>query len=220
MESSQIANLNRDNEQKGFAACHCCGLVHTLPKINPGSVACCTQCQSIIKDDVHPRTRSRTAAIALAALFLYPVAMSLPVMQIERFGYVSEASIWSGMVGLLAEGHLFIGFVVLLFSVLAPIGKLGLLLMLCLGRRTLSLRDRARAYRVIELVGRWGMVDVLLIAVLVAIVKLGDLVTVTPGPGVIVFGAVVFLSLLASAMFDPHVIWMDTNKKNAGVVHG
>lgn len=188
--------------------------------MNRGSVACCTQCLTVIRKDVHPRTRSRTAAIALAALILYPVAMSLPVMQIERFGYESEASIWSGMVGLLAEGHLFIGLVVLLFSVLAPIGKLGLLLMLCLGRRSLSLRDRARAYRVIELVGRWGMVDVLLIAVLVAIVKLGDLVTVTPGPGVILFGAVVFLSLLSSAMFDPHVIWKDTNKMKVGIVHG
>ena len=59
----------------------------------------------------------------------------------------------------------------------------------------------------IEFIGRWGMVDVLLVAVLVAVVKLGDLVEVTPGPGVVVFGGVVILSLIASAMFDPHAIW-------------
>ncbi len=138
---------------------------------------------------------------------LYPIAMLLPVMEIERFGYVSDASIWSGMVGLLSEGHWFVGLVVLLFSVVAPLGKLGLLFVLCVGRRRVPMRDRARAYRLIEFIGRWGMVDVLLVAVLVAVVKLGDLVTVTPGPGVLVFGAVVILSLIASAMFDPHAIW-------------
>ena len=113
------------------------------------------------------------------------------------------------MVGLLAEGHLFIGLVVLLFSVIAPIGKLGLLFVLCSSKRSLTQSERARVYRLIEFIGRWGMVDVLLIAVLVAIVKLGDLVTVTPGPGVVVFGVVVFLSLVASAMFEPHAIWED-----------
>ena len=138
---------------------------------------------------------------------LYPIAMVLPVMEIERFGYASDASIWSGMVGLLSEGHWFVGMVVLLFSVVAPVGKLGLLFVLCVGRRHVPQRDRARAYRLIEFIGRWGMVDVLLVAVLVAVVKLGDLVTVTPGPGVVVFGVVVILSLIASAMFDPHAIW-------------
>jgi paraquat-inducible protein A len=59
----------------------------------------------------------------------------------------------------------------------------------------------------VEFLGRWGMVDVLLVAVLVAVVKLGDLVTVTPGPGVLAFGSVVVLSLLASAAFDPHALW-------------
>ncbi len=133
-------------------------------------------------------------------------------MQIERFGYVSDASIWSGMVGLLGEGHLFIGLVVLLFSVIAPVGKLGLLFVLCVGQGSIARHDRARAYQLIEFVGRWGMVDVLLVAVLVAIVKLGDLVTVTPGPGVVVFGGVVILSLIASAMFDPHAIWEEHNQ--------
>lgn len=111
------------------------------------------------------------------------------------------------MVGLLGEGHLFIGLVVLVFSVIAPVGKLGLLFALCAGQGSIARHDRARAYQLIEFVGRWGMVDVLLVAVLVAIVKLGDLVTVTPGPGVVVFGGVVILSLIASAMFDPHAIW-------------
>lgn len=133
--------------------------------------------------------------------------MTLPVMEIERFGHGSASSIWSGMVGLLSEGHWFVGGAVLLFSVIAPIGKLIMILALCLGAGNVTLQDQARIYRLVEFVGRWGMVDVLLVAVVVAVVKLGDLVQVTPGPGVVVFGGVVVLSLIASSVFDPRSIW-------------
>jgi len=111
------------------------------------------------------------------------------------------------MVGLLSEGHWFVGGAVLLFSVIAPIGKLVMILALCLGAGNVTLQDQARIYRLVEFVGRWGMVDVLLVALVVAVVKLGDLVQVTPGPGVVVFGGVVVLSLIASSVFDPRSIW-------------
>lgn len=190
-----------------LGACHCCGMVHQIPPIDPRSVACCTRCNAIIRNGAHPRAVSRAAALALAALILYPLALYLPVMQIQRLGHESHASIWSGMVTLLAERHLFVGLAVLLFSIVAPIAKLALIFTLCISQGRIADHQRARAYRLIELIGRWGMVDVLLVAILVAVVKLGDLVVVTPGPGVALFGAVVILSLLASAAFDPHAIW-------------
>lgn len=199
----------RDSSQLG--ACHCCGLVHQIPLIGNRSVACCTRCHAVIRHGVHPRSTNRAAALAVAALLLYPLALWLPVMQIERLGHESHASIWSGTVALLAEGHLFVGLAVLLFSVVAPIGKLALIFGLCVGQGLIARQDRARAYRLIEIIGRWGMVDVLLVAILVAVVKLGDLVEVTPGPGVMIFGVVVILSLLASAAFDPHAIWEEAN---------
>lgn len=194
-----------------LGACHCCGLVHQIPAVGNRSVACCTRCHAVIRHGIHPRSTNRAAALAFAALLLYPLALWLPVMQIERLGHESHASIWSGTVALLAEGHLFVGLAVLLFSVVAPIGKLALIFGLCIGQGLIARHDRARAYRLIELIGRWGMVDVLLVAILVAVVKLGDLVEVTPGPGVVTFGVVVILSLLASAAFDPHAIWEEAN---------
>ncbi|MEZ6164611.1 MAG: paraquat-inducible protein A [Phycisphaerales bacterium] len=196
-----------DRQPDHLGACHCCGLVHRIPPIGSSSVACCSRCQAVIKHGVHPRSVNRAAALALGALILYPLALWLPVMEIERLGHTSAASIWSGTVALLAEGHLFVGLAVLVFSVIAPIAKLGLIFALCVGQGVIARQDRARAYRLIELIGRWGMVDVLLVAILVAVVKLGDLVQVTPGAGVVVFGVVVILSLLASAAFDPHAIW-------------
>ncbi len=188
-------------------ACSCCGLVHRMPSIAKSHEARCTRCDTVIRHASHPRSASRAAAISLAALLIYPVALSLPVMRIERLGHEHSSSIWGGMIDLLAEGHLFVGLAILLFSVITPIAKLAMLFMLCAGDRLMHASHRALTYRVVEFLGRWGMVDVLLVALVVAMVKLGDLVEVTPGAGVVAFGSVVILSLLASAAFDPHAIW-------------
>lgn len=188
-------------------ACSCCGLVHRLPLIPKGSEARCTRCDTIIRHASHPGSSARTAAISLAALIVYPLALGLPVMRIERLGHEHVSSIWGGMIDLLAEGHLFVGLAILLFSIVTPIAKLAALFLLCAGDRLMAPVHRAATYRLVEFLGRWGMVDVLLVALVVAMVKLGDLVEVTPGAGVIAFGAVVILSLLASAAFDPHTIW-------------
>lgn len=155
----------------------------------------------------HPRTPARVAAISLAAIILYPLALALPVMRIERLGHEHASSIWGGMVDLLADRQWFVGLAILMFSIVTPIAKLAALFVLCSGDRLLAPSHLAFTYRAVEFLGRWGMADVLLVALVVAIVKLGDIVSVTPGVGVVAFGAVVGLSLLASAAFDPHAIW-------------
>ncbi|MEM1072485.1 MAG: paraquat-inducible protein A [Planctomycetota bacterium] len=190
-------------------ACATCGLVHTVGDVPERHVARCVRCGSVIRHGTKPGASSRTAAFATTGLILYPFALVLPVMTLTRLGHESVASIWSGMIDLLAEGYLFVGLTVLFFSIVTPIAKLSALFMLTMGGRLLSSSHRAATYHAVEFIGRWGMLDVLLVAVLVAAVKLGDLVTVTPGPGVVVFGAVVVLSLLASMSFDPHAIWED-----------
>jgi paraquat-inducible protein A len=193
-------------EVLGLRACPTCGLVHRVGVLTPQEVARCVRCRAVVAHGSSWRGASRTAALCVAALVLLPLALSMPVMTLERFGHASVASIWTGTIGLLAEGHLGVGLTVLLFSVIAPPAKLAALLVLSSGR-WLRGRGRAVAYHAVEFLGRWGMLDVLLVAVLVAAVKLGDLVQVTPGPGIVVFGAVVVLSLLASMSFDPHAAW-------------
>jgi len=189
-------------------ACHCCGLVQELPDLPAEARAMCARCGVVVWD---PARRSgsqrRTAGAALAALILYPFAITLPIMSLERFGHSSEASIWTGSVGLLAKGEIFVGAVVLLCSVALPLAKLSGLLALTLGRRRFTKKSRGRMYRWIEWTGRWGMLDVLLVAVVVAWIKIGDLVDVRPGPAALAFTLCVLLSLLASAWFDPHALW-------------
>jgi len=73
----------------------------------------------------------------------------------------------------------------------------------------LRAHHRGWMWVVVEATGRWGMLDVLLVAVLASVIKLGDLVDVDPGPGALVFTLLVAISLLAAAVFDPHAIWDD-----------
>lgn len=189
-------------------ACHCCGLVQHAPDLPPRGRARCARCRSVVSDPTHRAlSRTRVQSAALAGLVLYPFAVGLPIMTLERFGQVQVASIWTGTWQLLRDGEYFVGLIVLLCSMIIPLLKLLGLLVITAIPRQLSKRWRAATYRWIEWAGRWGMLDVLLIAVVVAWVKVGDLVEVTPGPATLTFTLVVLFSLLASAWFDPHSIW-------------
>ena len=154
-----------------------------------------------------PGRNRLTAALALAALALYPPAMMLPMLRLERLGQVSEAGLLEGVSALWRSGHWLIGAVILLFSVVLPPLKLIALWLLSQGRLITRHEHKAGLYRAVELVGRWGMLDVLLVAVLVAFVKLGDLVNIQPGRGLTAFAVMVLLSLLASLAFNPTLMW-------------
>jgi len=193
-----------------LSACHCCGLVQELPPLPAGAQAICPRCEVVISNPAkRARSNARTAGAALAALMLYPLAISMPIMSVERLGHHKESSIWTGAIELLTDGQVFVAIILLTCSIVIPLFKLFGLLAITLGRDLLSRRNRALTYRVIEWTGRWGMLDVLLIAILVTWVKMGDLVEMRPGPAALTFSLVVLLSLLASAWFDPHAVWED-----------
>jgi paraquat-inducible protein A len=202
---------------RDLRACGCCGLVQQVGDVPAGFVARCCRCHDVVLHGGRggTKTLARTAALALAALILYPLAMSLPVMEIEQLGRSHSTTILSGAAALIGEGQVAIGVIVLVCSVVIPLFKLLGLFALTAGNLLLSRRRRALTYRLVEWTGRWGMVDVLLVALLVAIVKLGDFVDVHPGPGAVAFAAVVVLSLLASASFDRTVIWEEGTMHNA-----
>lgn len=157
----------------------------------------------------------RVAAVSLAALALFPSAVTLPIMRIEEMGHSSDASIWSGSLGLLRGGDWFAGTVVFLCSIVFPLLKLGGLLAITVFRGHFARSTRRLSWRMVDLTGRWGMLDVLLVAVVVAWVKVGDLVDIRPGPAALAFTLVVCLSLAATALFDPHALWDDTPVERA-----
>ncbi len=193
----------------GFKACHCCGLVHRMPTLGIGKVAVCSRCDTPIhRQRAAGKSTLPTAAAALGAFILFWPAILLPILDIERLGHHHESSIVTGTIQLISEGSWFVGFVVLLFSIIFPLLKIMMLLELSvLG--LFHRKHRAVTYRLMESAGKWSMMDVLLLAFLVMLIKVGSLVQFQVGPAIFAFVLCVAMSMLASLMFDPHAIWED-----------
>jgi paraquat-inducible protein A len=152
------------------------------------------------------KMRQRVAAFTLAALALFPAAVLLPILEVQRLGHYHQSSILGGIFDLFAHGSYFVGGIILLFSIVLPLTKLIALLeltWLC----SLDEKHRARTYRWMEIAGKWSMMDVMLLALLVMLVKLSGLVEFHFGPAVFAFSLCVAFSLIATLSFDPHAIW-------------
>ena len=188
-------------------ACHCCGQIHRVPPLALSQVATCTRCGAGI-ERLSAHSASRTAAAATAAFVLFWPAVLLPILQIEKMGQRNESSLLVGTIELLREGEWFVGIVVLLFSIVFPLVKIVLLMELSL-LGLLQREHKAWTYRVMEFAGKWSMMDVMLLAFMVMLVKLGSLVEFHFGPAVWAFVFCVAMSMLASVCFDPHTIWDD-----------
>ncbi len=194
--------------QRHLRACHCCGAIHRVPGLDRHEKACCTRCGATLSRGRQRPSSTRTAALALAAFILFWPAVLLPILELERLGHRHTSSILVGALDLVAHGSWFVGCVVLLFSIVFPLAKISVLLELSL-LSLLHHRHKAVTYRIMEHAGKWSMMDVMLLALLVMLVKIGSLVQFQLGPGAVAFVLCVATSMLASASFDPHSIWED-----------
>lgn len=141
---------------------------------------------------------------------MYLPANLLPILSIERFGVRQDATVWQSVVQLFERGSAGVGTVVFIASMVIPLAKLIGLFWLCMAAsRGSGRRERARLHHLLDMLGPWAMIDVFLAAVMIALVKFGDVAVVLPGPGLAAYTALVVLSLLASASFDPRLIWDD-----------
>ncbi len=205
----RVVDVRTGMEKTDLISCKVCGQVHQLPEIQPGMVACCVRCGARIEK----RSRSslhRTAAFSLTAILLYVPANLLPILHLELYGAVSENTVWDGARKFYEQNDYFIATVVLMASIVIPLLKLlGLLFVVSTTavRSNRLLLTRTWVYLFIEAIGKWAMLDVFVVAIWVSVVKLGDLGRVLPGSGLLPFGCVVVFTLLASASFDPQLIW-------------
>lgn len=157
-----------------------------------------------------PESLQRTWALLLAAGIAYVPANLLPVMHVVSLGNTQSDTILSGAIYLLVHGQWPLALIIVIASILVPLLKmiiLGLLLITVQRGSRWRQADRTRLYRLTEVVGRWSMVDVFCVTVLVALVKLGNLATIEAGLGAVFFCAVVILTILAAMSFDPRLIW-------------
>ncbi|HUQ25349.1 MAG TPA: paraquat-inducible protein A [Burkholderiales bacterium] len=195
---------------ENVVACETCGLVQRLEPLQKGSAAECFRCGAFLGVRRGSASLHATAALSLAALVLYVPANIYPILRMELYGVHSDNTIWDGVVSLMQNGEWGVAVIVFMASMVIPLLKLGglfFLVVTSLGQKGRRLRWRTGLYKFIEAVGPWAMLDVFLLAVLVSLVKLGQLATVVPGPGLVAFTGVVVLTLLASSAFDPKLIW-------------
>ncbi len=190
-----------------LVACHTCGLIQRLTPPPAGARATCARCGFEVYR-TKPDSRSRTLALSLAALILYVPANLFPIVTTDYWGMEEKTTIYQGVFGLFRQGTYWVGSLVFCTSILTPALKIIGLLLLC---ATLSRpgwrRFRTWTYKVIQIIDPWNMLEVTLLAMLVAIAELGNLATVHPGAGVFSFAAVVVLTIGATLCFDPRLVW-------------
>jgi paraquat-inducible protein A len=191
----------------GLVSCEACGLLSRPADIgDPGHCPRCGNELSLRRKNAI----QRTWALILAAAICYIPANILPVLNTITVTSAEDDTILDGVVLLYTTGSWPLALIVLIASVVIPLAKLIALsyLLLSVQRRSIvGSHERVRLYRLVEIVGRWSMLDVFVDTFTVALIQLQPLMSVKPGPGVIFFAAVVVLTMIAAQTFDPRLIW-------------
>ena len=194
----------------GLWRCRGCAAVCVPPPeaVEQGR-ARCPRCDAV----VHPRlpdSIARSWAFLLAGTALYLPANLLPVTSTTSIGGRQNDTIFSGIVYFWKDGSYGLAVLVFVASILVPMTKLLLLSLLLISLQRHDRRwavRRLKAWRVLEMIGRWSMLDIFAITMLAALVQVESLAELTPGPGAMAFGAVVVLTMLATHSFDPRLLF-------------
>lgn len=196
--------------------CRTCGRVSELlhPVDDEGALHC-PRCATQLNHRL-PASLQRTWAYLVAATVLYIPANTLPIMSTNSvLEGETKHTILGGIVELQAGGDWLLALIVFIASIAVPMLKIGALLLLVVTAQRRSRwkqLERAQLYRMIEAVGHWSMLDIYVVVLLVGTIRFGALAGVTPEPGLLAFGAVVVLTMLAAGSFDPRLIWPDGPK--------
>lgn len=183
--------------------CQCCTAVIEEKKTH------CPRCQSRVYMRT-PASLQKTVALLFAACVLYIPANLLPIMRTVSFGNITDSTIISGFLLMWRDGEYPVALVILVASVIVPVVKILVMFWLCYLSRVVSKPSgklSTQIYLLVDWVGRWSMVDVLVVAILATLVRFDLLMSVYPGVGALVFAAVVVITMLAAICFDPRLLW-------------
>ncbi|AZC26057.1 paraquat-inducible protein A [Pseudomonas sessilinigenes] len=196
-------------------ACHECDLLMRKPVLAHGEKAQCPRCgyelyahrQAVV---------SRSLALVIAALLLYVPANFLPIMQLNLLGQSSKDTVWSGVLGLFDTGMQGVAVVVFLCSMGIPLLKLICQLLVLLSIRwNIGRSYGLLLYRIYHHLRDWGMLEVYLMGVLVAIVKLADMASITLGLGLVCFISLLLIQVWLEVVMSPHQVWQALSGEDA-----
>lgn len=198
-----------------LASCHICSLVVSVPAVDHHAHVACPRCGA----PVHyrkPNSLVRAWALTIAAAILYIPANVLPITITTSLGKTQSDTIMSGVIFLIGHGSWPVAALIFFASIVVPVVKILVLFYLLFSverKSTWRPAERTKLYRIIEAVGRWSMVDIYVVTILVSLVSLGELATIQAGPGAIAFGSVVVITIFAAMAFDPRLMWDVMEKK-------
>lgn len=201
--------------QLGLIRCNVCGkvLLHEA-LLSEGR---CTRCGSRVLHRFQ-RSTERTLAWLIAGMILYVPANALPVMYTSGIGGGQESTILSGVLSFWRSGSWDLALLIFTASVAVPATKfiaLGLLLWTVRQRSAWRRAQHTKLYRVVEFIGYWSMLDVVVVALTAALLKFKSIGTAEPRLGIVFFCAVVVVTMIAAKSFDPRLIW-DTEGTHRG----
>lgn len=191
--------------ERGLLGCRRCGTVWQGAADSEPCARCGARLHRRKPDSIR-----RTWALLIAACILYVPANLLPVMVTKSLFGAQYDTILSGVIYFWVSGSYGLAAVIFIASFLVPLFKLSaLMLMTYMAQRQSdwARHERARLYHVLEIIGRWSMLDVFVVALLAGLVRIQGLAEITAGVGIAAFGAVVVLTMLASLSFDPRLNW-------------
>lgn len=192
--------------QAGLLGCHSCG---QLTPVQSNVTQICHRCGEHLQAR-HPDSINRTWALLIAAIVFYIPANLIPITLTTALGKTEGDTIMQGVIYFFGSGEWPIALVIFTASIMVPTLKISAMIYLLISaqRRSRKARlERAKIYRAVEVVGRWSMIDVFVVTIMVALVQMGSLANVEAGQGAIYFCSVVILTMLAAASFDPRLIW-------------
>jgi paraquat-inducible protein A len=198
---------NRALSDRSLLACPDCDLLQRLPDIAPGASARCPRCNKELwrrcADSLH-----RTLALAIAAALLYVIANTVPMLGLTAVGHQAFTTVLGGARQLWHDGREIVALLVLFTVVVAPALQIGFMLAIVLGaKRKRTPRWVGTLLRYHPTTGTWSMIEVMLLGVMVALIKIAELATVIPGLALFALGALVFVLAAIQAGFDPREVW-------------
>lgn len=199
--------------QLGLQRCECCGLIsRPEPGEDEGHCPRCGKHLEFRKKD----SLNRSLAYLIAAAICYIPANLLPIMRTKTINYDETDTIMQGVILLWSPTGWPLSIIILCASILIPSAKIGAMLYLVFTVKRGSIKtpgQRVRLFKLVEVIGRWSMVDVFVVTFTAALIQLQPLMSVEPAPGIFFFTAVVVLTMLAVEEFDPRLIWDPVSSK-------
>ena len=189
--------------------CTGCEMLSRTKVLPSGHFARCGRCGTRLRMR-KPQSLQRTWALVVTAFVFYIPANLFPVMYTGRLGQSEGDTILSGVQSMYAAGWWVVGTLIFFASITVPLAKLVSLTFLLISVQIHSNwnpRQRTVLYHIVEYVGRWSMLDMFVVSLTVALIRLGAVANVQPGPGATWFAGVVVITMFAAMSFDPRLIW-------------